>query len=53
MSDPDSAPLVPDAPHAPGTPGLDDLDVEEPVLPPETPAEDHISDESGQPEPPD
>jgi hypothetical protein len=53
MADSDAAPLIPDAPHAPGTPSLDDLDVEEPVIPPETPAEGLISDATGQLEPPD
>ncbi|SER72684.1 hypothetical protein SAMN05216188_114178 [Lentzea xinjiangensis] len=53
MADPDTTPLIPDAPHAPGTPSLDDLDVPDPVIPRETPAEEHIDDETGHQEPPD
>lgn len=45
--------INPEAPHSPGTPDLNDLDVPEPELPDETPAQDEVDEQSGEQEQPD
>ncbi|WP_309117347.1 hypothetical protein [Saccharothrix sp.] len=53
MTEPDDNPLNPDPPPSPGTPRLEDLDVETPQVPRETPTTQDTVENAGTVEPPD
>ncbi|GGP75327.1 hypothetical protein [Saccharothrix coeruleofusca] len=53
MTESDDAPLSPEAPRPPGTPHLEQLDVDVPAVPRDTPTSQDVTEEAGAVEPPD